>query len=292
MRSVRTLPRVVTSNGREVPFDDVHFAPMRDGTTLIDDPSALRERLREDGYLLLRGVLDREDVLAVRDAYFRTIPADFLAPGTTAAEGIFSGHVPDRLPPHGVAGHPAHAFVRSTRFAQFCASPRLGGLAQALLDGPADLLPRRILRHYWRTARLASRAHTDYDYMRRGSDRFITLWIPIGDCPVETGGLVYLEGGGRLDAHQLRRLRTVTDRTDDPRPISHDLAWTARETGRRWLWTDFRAGDVAVHSPHIAHASLDTCSDAMRLSADVRFHRRGERVDDRWTQAWSSDDGA
>ncbi len=63
-------------------------------------------------------------------------------------------------------------------------------------------------------------------------------------------------------------------------------------TERRWLWTDFRAGDLTVHSPHIVHASLDTTTEAMRLSADLRFQRTGETVDPRWTKAWAADDGA
>ncbi|HZM84096.1 MAG TPA: phytanoyl-CoA dioxygenase family protein [Candidatus Limnocylindrales bacterium] len=40
----------------------------------------------------------------------------------------------------------------------------------------------------------SSRAHTDFDYMDRGSDGIITMWLPIGDCPVQSGGLTYLEG--------------------------------------------------------------------------------------------------
>ena len=65
----------------------------------------------------------------------------------------------------------------------------------------------------------------------------------------------------------------------------------AGELGRRWLWADYQAGDVTIHSPHIVHASLDTTTDVMRLSADLRFLRRGEPADDRWLQAWAGDDG-
>ncbi len=41
-------------------------------------------------------------------------------------------------------------------------------------------------------------------------------------------------------------------------------------------WADYQAGDVTIHSPHVVHASLDTTTDRMRLSADLRFLRRGE----------------
>jgi ectoine hydroxylase-related dioxygenase (phytanoyl-CoA dioxygenase family) len=152
-------------------------------------------------------------------------------------------------------------------------------------------VPRRILRHFHRASRKASRAHVDFDYMDQGSDRLVTAWIPLGDCPVECGGLIYLEGSHRIPRRELDRLRPYTDRPGDQRPISNDLARTARALGGRWLWTDYSAGDVVLHSPHTVHASLDDVSDVMRLSADVRFRRRDATPDERWNDHWSADDG-
>jgi hypothetical protein len=40
------------------------------------------------------------------------------------------------------------------------------------------------------------------------------------------------------------------------------------------------------------HASLDTVSDVMRLSTDIRFQRTQAPVDPRWTVDWAADDGA
>jgi ectoine hydroxylase-related dioxygenase (phytanoyl-CoA dioxygenase family) len=131
----------------------------------------------------------------------------------------------------------------------------------------------------------------DYDYMDQGSDQVVTAWIPLGDCPIECGGLVYLENSHHYGKADLDPLREHTDRPADHRPISNDLALTARTLGGRWLWSDFRAGDVVLHSPHTVHASLDDVDDLMRLSADIRFRRVGERQDARWNGAWSADDG-
>lgn len=287
----RPRPPALSSNGVAIPFDDGHFTPMRDSSELRADPAALRERLAEDGYVLLRGVLDREAVLDLRADYFGRFDPAFLAPGTTARDGVFSGTVPADLPAYGTAGHPAYDLVRSAQFDAFTSTPLLREVAEALLDGEAELLPRRILRHFHRGACVASRAHVDFDYMDRGSDRVVTAWIPIGDCPIETGGLVYLEGSHRVERSALDALRSHSDRPQDRRPVSNDLALTARELGGRWLWTDYRAGDVVLHSPHIVHASLDDVSDLMRLSVDVRFRRRDAAPDERWSAAWSADDG-
>src|SRR5207302_9804942 len=35
--------------------------------------------------------------------------------------------------------------------------------------------------------------HYDLIYLRAGTDKLCTSWIPLGDTPVEMGGLIYLE---------------------------------------------------------------------------------------------------
>ncbi|MFD7706340.1 phytanoyl-CoA dioxygenase family protein [Streptomyces sp. NPDC059786] len=291
-------PEPLYSNGLPIPLTPDCFGPLRPTAHHAADPATLRARLRRDGYLYLPGFLDPAGVRRLRGAYFARFPAGYLAGGTAPEDGVFSGTVPPGLPEYGVAGHPAHGFVRSAPFARFVDDPRLRTLAETLLGGRAELLPRRILRHYHRGSHRASRAHVDLDYMDRmehggpASPAVITLWIPVGDCPGRTGPLVYLEGSHTLTPGEYEPLRDVTDRPGDRRPISHDLAWTARSLGRRWLCTDFAAGDLMVHVPQIIHASLDTTTDAMRLSADVRFVRSGHTPDPRWLLPWSADDGA
>jgi ectoine hydroxylase-related dioxygenase (phytanoyl-CoA dioxygenase family) len=274
-----------------VPFDERYFAPLEDSSARLDDPSALRQRYETDGYLYLRRVLDPEKVLALRQAYFDSFDPTYLRENTSPRDGIFSGRRPPGLGPHGVIGHPAHAFVRGARFEKFAADPVLERLATAILGGPVWRLPRSIVRHFDRAAPVASRAHVDYSYLDAGTERLVTLWIPLGDCPRPTGGLVYLERTHHMDANEFASLRRITDRPDDTRAISHDLAWVAQELGRRWLWADYQAGDVTIHSPHVVHASLDTTTDVMRLSADIRFIRRGDAADARWLMAWAGDDG-
>lgn len=280
-----------TSNGVEVAFNDQTFAPLQEFPRWREQPQLLRQAFREHGYLLLRAALDRESALNLRADYFRRFDPALLADGTTPREGIFSGFVPPALPEYGTAGHPAYEFVRSQQFDGFTRDQRLRKIAETLLGGPVELLPRRIVRHFQRSTARASRAHVDYDYLDRGSDQLVTAWIPLGDCPIACGGLVYLEGSHTIPRGQLDQLREHTDRPNDPRPVSNDLGLTARVLGGRWLWADYQAGDVVFHSPHIVHASLDNPSDVMRLSADLRFVRADATRDERWSNDWSADDG-
>jgi hypothetical protein len=285
------LPPVVSSNGVQLPFDEQTFAAQQEAPSWRDQPEQLRASFAAHGYVLLRGALDRDAVLDLRADYFARFDPALLAPGTTPRDGIWSGRTLDDLPAYGTAGHPAYEFVRSAAFDEFTRTPALRQIAETLLEGPADLLPRRILRHFDRSTRRASRAHVDYDYMDHGSDRVVTAWIPLGDCPIECGGLIYLDGSHTIPSAELDSLRDITDRPDDRRPVSNDLGMTARVLGGRWRWADYRAGDVVLHSPHIVHASLDNTSDLMRLSADLRFRRRDAAADERWNGDWAADDG-
>lgn len=282
---------IITSNGVSIPFDNDHFAPLQDSNQLLGEPAALRARYREQGYLYFRRILDRERVLELRRQYFSLFQPEFFKPGSAAGAGLFSGRAPVDLPKHGLPGHPAHAFVRSTSFDAFMRQPVLQQLTETALGGAADQLQRWILRHFYAGSQRASRAHRDADYFAADCESVATLWIPIGDCPLLTGALLYLEDSHRLDTDALRALRRVTDRPLDTRPISHDLGWTARQAGRRWLWADYEAGDVTIHSPKIVHASLDTVTEMMRVSIDTRFVRRGAPVDENWRRYWSGDDG-
>ena len=288
-QSRRVPPGAWSSNGVEVPVD--LFAPMRDSTALRSQPELLRTRFQQDGYVLLRGVLERRQVLGLREAYFARFDPSFLARNSTPEQGIFSGTEPAAIAEYGTIGHPAHSLVRSEEFDAFTRNPQLPAVAEVLLDGSAELLPRRILRHFHRGEARASRAHIDYDYMDRGSDQLVTAWIPVGDCPIECGGLIYLEGSHRVPLAELDQLRQFTDRPRDRRPVSNDLGLTACSIGGRWLWTDYEAGDVILHSPYLVHASLDNVSDTMRLSIDLRFRRRDAEPDERWNGDWSADDG-
>lgn len=269
----RLTGQVLTSNGRPIVFDDRHFGDLRESNDLLGDGPALRERFQADGYVLIRELLDPDEV--------RSLRADYYASFETA----------DAAASHGVAGHPAHAFVRDATFRAFVEQPALREVAETVLEAPATLLPRRILRDYRQGTRRASRAHTDFPYIDAGTGQVLTAWIPIGDCTVESGGLVYLERSHELDPGALRPVRTVTDRPGDERPISHDLAWVAERLDRRWLATDFAAGDVVFHSPHIVHASLDAMTGSPRLSTDIRFIPADDPADPRWQADWSGDDG-
>lgn len=253
------------------------------------DRSALWQRLRRDGFLLLRGLLDRQRVLDLREFYFRTMQGvGLIEPGTPPLEGRDSGEQLDRT---ALRQRLFGQIVPSPQFVDFCGQEALRGWFEWFYDDETFLHQRKILRHV-RPGECgigtATQAHYDLVYLREGTDRLLSAWIPVGDIPREVGPLVYLEG-----SHVHYRRLEAEGALGRPRSLTADLPALARELDRRWLLADFRAGDVVVHSPHVVHASLDNVDPhgRIRLSTDIRYQRAGDPIDWRWQEHWKDDDG-
>lgn len=82
---------------------------LRRSEDLVDDLSALRSRLAEDGYLFLKGVLDREQVLRARATLLNYLAEhEGLEPGSRPLDGVM-GEYGKSVPLHGrraITHHP------------------------------------------------------------------------------------------------------------------------------------------------------------------------------------------
>lgn len=282
-------------------------APDRLGRLAPTDPAigpdAIRATLAAQGYVWLKGLLPRGDVMAMRGRCFaRLAAAGLLAPGSDPALGLAAATEPDRAR----ADRELMAVVRSAAFEGFCLYPRLVALMDDLLGGLSLLLKRRILRYTRPGSGTVTPAHYDLVYLRGGTADVVTAWIPIGDTPMEMGGLVYLEGShaaGRALEAEFRarsgelspeeRLSAYNRHMSEGGWISRDLPAMADRFAARWLVADYEAGDVVLHSPFMLHASTTNRSAAglIRLSTDIRFQRLDEATDPRWGEHWRLDDG-
>ena len=249
------------------------------------DRAALWARLERDGYLLLRGAISPAASVEFRRYYFARLEASgLLETGSDPALGIASHLEFDR------------AMLRRTLFeeivpgavyADFCNA--LSGFFQWLFEANVHLHQRKLIRHALVNDTWITPAHYDLVYLREGSTNLLSAWIPLGDCPVERGGLIYLEGShthfAARDAAENGRLRAEH--------ISYDLPALAEQLDTRWLIADYRVGDVVVHSPYLLHASLNNvdAQRQMRLSTDIRFQPSLEPIDPRWQAHWRDDDG-
>eukprot|EP00954_Amorphochlora_amoebiformis_P015651 1228084-Amorphochlora_amoeboformis.AAC.2 len=71
---------------------------MVDSTDTLSDPSAIRKRLTEDGYVLLRGVLDKKKVMDARRVVVSALDKEWNVIDTKNGDIMEARTLNDRLP--------------------------------------------------------------------------------------------------------------------------------------------------------------------------------------------------
>lgn len=262
----------------------------------------LREQFHAQGYLWLKGILDRQAVFAFRKRFFAAFAeTGLLMPGTDPRDGIYSGGGED----HKQIAKLYHEIVRWCAYEAFCLQQPIWEFYEQLFDGAPYLHKRKIIRHTKPFESAATGAHYDLTYLRAGTDQVATSWIPIGDVPVHMGGLVYLEGshtwGVRMEEefraqnHDMSReeqINAYNKNMSSTGWLTKDLPNLADRLDTRWLIADYEAGDMVVHSAYMIHAATTNESQdgQLRLSTDIRFQRVRDEIDVRWNNHWSMDD--
>ncbi|MDX2006270.1 MAG: phytanoyl-CoA dioxygenase family protein [Meiothermus sp.] len=273
------------------------------GALEANSPHEGRESLQRtylrQGYLWLQNFLPREEVLAFRKHFFQAFQESGLVRGD-ALVGLYSGHEDQ-----GLASKALMEQVRSAMYEAFCLHPRLVAFLDDFLGGPSYLHKRKLIRYTKPGDPSATGAHYDLVYLRGGTDKLVTVWIPIGDCPVEMGGLIYLEGsdakGREMEADFSRknadlspseRISAYNKNMTASGWISKDLPALAEKFGSRWLAADYSAGDVVLHSPYMIHAATmnQDRQGRLRLSTDIRYQNVRHEIDARWGNHWTLED--
>lgn len=261
-----------------VDYPSDELGEMRDSSPLLGDPEALRERMREDGYLFLRGLIDRDKVLAARTEILRYMAErEGLEPGSRPLDGVM-GEYGKGVP---MMGRKAITHTDSVR--NVLEGEELFGFFEGYLESRPRTFDYKWLRAVGNER--FTGCHYDVVYMGRGSERVHTAWIPIGDIPVEQGTLAVCAGSHGDPGFE--RLRETYGRHDVDRDrgagwFSTDPAEITEKFGGRWLTANFRAGDVVTFGLYLMHASTTNITDRWRLSCDVRFQPTEDPVDPRW----------
>ncbi len=251
---------------------------LRESNDLRDDFAALRSRLDEDGYLLIRGLYDPADVLAAR----REILAQahgYLEPGSDPMEAVINRAPPKDLPfiSHG------SPTTRGPAFLSLVEGPRVMRFFAGLFAEPATTFDFKWLRLTWKGQ--TTGAHFDNSYMGRGSPRVHTVWSPLGDISYDHGPLAIVPGSHRAPgyAHLRETLGLMdVDRDRVRGDFSDDALEFTNRFGGRWATSEFKAGDAIIFGMFTLHASLTNVSDRFRLSSDTRYQPASEPADERW----------
>ncbi len=263
---------------RELELGGKYLGLLRDANDLLGDVQALRARMKEDGYLLLRGLQPREKVYAARMHILECLDANGQIDRSHPLE---QGAIPQDGRGLFLGGQ--RETTRAKPFLDLVESPEIMAFFTDFLGGQALTLDWKWLRAVGRGQ--STGAHYDVVYMGRGTLDLYTAWTPLGDISYEHGPLALLEGSHNLPAY--RKIRETYGKMDVDRDniegqLGNDpIEWVDRYGGR-WKTTEFEMGDVLIFGMFSMHASIRNQTDRYRLSCDTRFQLASEPVDERW----------
>ena len=280
----------LSSVGHRLETSAETFGELRESSYLLGDGESLRDRMEEDGYLYLRGFFRRPDVMAARKVIVDRLAAlGYLRPGSDPMDAL-PGDKPLPFLPELPRDNPAlDRLLYSGRMLDFYRE--FFGEAVKHFD---------FTWHRVMTPGQGTVPHCDMVYMGRGTrEKLLTAWVPLGDAPLNVGGLMILENSHRK--HELLRPYLERDVDTYCRNGRHAAAieggkqrwewdgWLSRnpvslrqKLGGRWLTTDYEAGDLLTFTMYCVHGSVDNKSDRIRISSDSRYQPASLPVDERW----------
>jgi hypothetical protein len=239
----------------------------------FNNPAALRDSMRENGYLYFRGLGPKDRILALRKAMLEICAEagwvdDRYAPVTEApwsGAGPYTESEPEYMAVY-------KRIVHLPLFNELPADPFYMGLMEKVVDGPVMMHRMHIGRvSFPNNTVQTTPAHQDWQYIR-GTPNTYTIWTPIGDCPVEVGGLKVLRGSHKRGYVEHALL-----------PEQKYAGWglwgekLEATGGAEWQTAAYTVGDCVIFHSHTVHGAMPNLSgDRLRLSVDNRYQRQGD----------------
>ena len=245
-------------------------ASMLDATAAAGDPVRLRALLDEQGYLLLRGALDRDLVRCVRDDLI-AILHDCHILESPEAPPTWSGGPPPTEEEYMVYYERA---VRLDSFNRLAESPEVRAVLEAIYGGPVQVWTQRLLRIIppdpEGAAPLGVGAHQDgspqLGYLTQD---FCTAWIPLTDIDERLGGLAVVPGSHRGG------VRAQTGAASSSLKTAKDQVFELPSADEEWVTTTYSPGDLVMFASMTLHKGMPNVSDRLRLSCDFRYQPQG-----------------
>ncbi|MEE2656926.1 MAG: phytanoyl-CoA dioxygenase family protein [Candidatus Latescibacterota bacterium] len=242
--------------------------PLVDSTELLSDPERLRLQAREEGLLFFRSLLDTGKVLDVRQQILELCAAHgWTRPGTDPAVGLSR---PGKLVVEGADPRWRVFYADLQKIRNFHALALDDAITKVfkILFGEQVLPhPRNICRVVFPgSATHSTPPHQDNLYIGGSPDTW-TAWLPVGDCPVELGGLAVARS-----SHVQGRLQDREASGPGGRQV--DVA-----ENTTWVGGDYQCGDVIILHSLTVHQGRDNLTqDRLRVSCDYRYQPRSHSV--------------
>ena len=254
MATTETLPELTVSN-------DVR-----------NDIEELRRRLNEDGYLFFRRLLDPDSLLKMRREMLTIMQAGgWLVAGTDPIDGIAD---PETRCTEGDLGYTDvyHEVYKLQSFHEIAHGPEIMSVLEDVRGCPMMPQPQKVARLWFpKFTAHTTPIHQDFVHFQGTFDN-LTCWSPVGDCPIELGGLAVLPGSHKvarvLDHHfSLGAGSLLVEPSEYP------------EIDSEWHSTNYEVGDTLIFPALTVHKALpNVTEDRLRVSLDNRYQRVGDPI--------------
>jgi hypothetical protein len=264
------LPPIV-SYGHTLETGSDKLGTLLDSSPVVNDVEELRMRLERDGYLYIKGYLNKEKVIEAYKALNSKLEnqvgfkPEIARDCPEVQEVLYSGNLVEFY--EKLYGEPIRHY----------------DYTWLRVMGPGK----------------GTNPHCDLPYMGRGTHHHMTCWVPYKKTSYKLGGLMVLEGSHkRMDLLENYVYRDVDSYCENRErdlekikknewtfsgTLSHNPVAIRNKFGGRWLVTEFEPGDFLTFGMFVVHASIDNQTEnEIRISSDSRYQRASEPVDERW----------
>lgn len=249
---------------------------LRVSNDAMDDPAELRRRIEDDGYLFFRRLQDPDKLLELRREMLTVMQqGGWLVAGTDPVDGI--AEIGAQCT-EGDTGYTDvyHEVYKLEAFHRSAHLPEVTGMVEKIMGRPIMPHPQKIARLWFpQYTEHTTPIHQDFVHFQ-GNFETLTCWAPVGDCPVELGGLAVLPGSHKvhqvLDHHFSLGAGGLYVDTEEE-------AKKHKELDVDWHTTDYEIGDTLIFPALTIHKALPNVTDnRLRVSLDNRYQAVGDPI--------------
>ena len=241
----------------------------------------LRNSLNNDGYLLLKDAIDKNDITKARNDIFEKLnQVDELA--DPFSEGISSGRSRrDEL--HKDRGVFWENVSNTESLRKITNGNNLKGVFSRIFGISSIGFDFIFLRAV--SGGKFTHMHCDAGFFTRKTQKVLTCWLVFTDITIDKGPLFIIEG-----SHKFSDIKTkykgfdVDIHKDMKATIDTDPITFAQQRNSKILTAQFHPGDALIFGMYTVHGTFENYADdkKIRLTCDIRFQPNNELKDPRY----------
>jgi len=248
---------------------------LRVSNDAMHDPMELRRRIADEGYLFFKRLQNPDKLRELRREMMTTIQEiGWLLPGTDPYDGIadVSKQCTEGDQEYTAGYKHVYKLESLHRSGHW---PEVTEMVERIMGRPIMPHPQKVARVWFpKYTEHTTPTHQDFVHFQ-GNFETLTCWAPVGDCPMELGGLAVIPG-----SHKVNRV------------LEHHFSLGAgslvvdvnahEDIDPVWYSTDYEIGDTLIFPALMIHKALPNYTeDKLRLSLDNRYQAVGDLISER-----------